>query len=400
MMKRMSVLDQFDASVRNNGITLVCGLPRVGRTSLLADLQSRRTDTKHCQEVAGVPHEAGIFVLDDVGVASVDAIIAKVRQADKCGLQRHLVVAPNDLATMDCLQTALTGIVDVVEVPPLQINEVAAGMITQSSAEGPIIDTIAGASPPRNKERFDLDQHWLRGGLPQSLNAESDAQSFDWRCKMLESLLIRDYTRWDIQRTFQLRDVFIWLARRNGSELGATGYLDFKRQELISFVHVLERLGLVRRLFNTAPETKPKIFVRDTGILYALLGIETSIQLRSHSSIGSSFESYAMEALILAANGTCKANFYRKKGSRGEDEIDLVLDFPSQNDRLVAIEFKVGSARKEENGFHNGCADLKVAKQDQFVVHSGEKPVFGTGVPRLDLKTAIKRIAEIARVSS
>ncbi len=79
----------------------------------------------------------------------------------------------------------------------------------------------------------------------------------------------------------------------------------------------------------------------------------------------------------IKAHRFSRAFYYRKKGKRGEDEIDLILDFPSQNNRLVAIEFKVGPQREVENGFGNGCADLNVVDHDRFVVHSGEKPSWG-----------------------
>src|SRR5262245_20873302 len=64
---------------------------------------------------------------------------------------------------------------------------------------------------------------------------------------------------------------------------------------------------------------KPKLFIRDSGVLHALLGIESSAQLRSHRDIGGSFESYVGESLISAGTERCGAQFYRKKGREGED---------------------------------------------------------------------------------
>ena len=219
---------------------------------------------------------------------------------------------------------------------------------------------------------------------------------------MLDGVLARDYTEWKIERAFPLADVLRWLANQNGSELDENGCPFAKRQELRSAVYVLERLGLVRRLPNfpagssASMAKKQKVFVRDTGVLHALLGIETSTQLWSHSGIGGSFESYATEALILAADGRCGAQFYRKKGSEGDDEIDLILDFPSQRARLVAIEFKVGQGQKAKKGFHNGCNALGVKEQDRFVVHSNNRSILDQQVHRLDLKSAVERVTKIS----
>jgi hypothetical protein len=111
--------------------------------------------------------------------------------------------------------------------------------------------------------------------------------------------------------------------------------------------------------------------------------------------IGGSFESYASESLILAGADRCGAQFYREKGREGEDEIDLILNFPSQGGRLVAIEFKVGTNQSAKKGFYSACAALNV--RDRFVVHSGDEPYLGNPVDRLDLKTAIAHVAGIAR---
>jgi len=401
MTRRASALKQLDAAVEQSGVTVVRGLPRVGRSSFLAEWQSRHTNAKRCETIDDVKVEPGVFVLDHVDLSSADAIIAITRAAEEARLRTRLVIAPNDLATAEYLRTKLPGVVGAIEITPLRVEEVAAEAWTQFAATGPV-DAVPTASMPINQEAIDPNRHWLRGGFPESLEAESDERSLAWRRAMLDGVLARDYTEWNVERAFPLADVLRWLANQNGSELDENGCSFAKRQELKSAVYVLERLGLVRRLpnfpagSNSSMAKKQKVFVRDTGVLHALLGIETSTQLRSHSGIGESFESYATEALILAADGRCGAQFYREKGREGDDEIDLVLDFPSQNGRLVAIEFKVGQERKAEKGFHNGCAALGVKDQDRFVVHSGDRPMLNQPVPRLDLKSAIERIAGIA----
>lgn len=181
---------------------------------------------------------------------------------------------------------------------------------------------------------------------------------------MLNALLARDYTEWGVERAFPLGDVLHWLANQNGGELDENSCPFAKRQDLKSAVYVLELLGIVRRLRNFAVGgaagmgRKQKVFVRDSGLLHASLGIVDWVQLRSHDAIGGSFESYAIEAMVLAGGGRCGARFYRDQGNGGENEIDLVLDLPTQKGRLVAIEFKVGESQTAKKGFYTACEAL------------------------------------------
>ena len=402
MTRRASVMKQLDAAVEQSGVTVVRGLPRVGRSSFLAKWQSRHTNAKRCETIDDVKVETGVFILDHVDLSSVDGIIAIVRAAEVAKSRTRLVIAPNDLATAEYLRTKLPGVAGALEITPLSVEDFAAEVRTQFVATGPV-EVVPTASLPINQEAIDRHRHWLRGGFPESLEAESDECSLTWRRTMLDGVLARDYTEWKVERAFPLADVLRWLAHQNGSELDENGCPFAKRQELRSAVYVLELLGLVRRLPNfpagssVSMAKKQKVFIRDTGVLHALLGIENSTQLESHSGIGGSFESYATEALILAADGRCGAQFYREKGSEGEDEIDLVLDFPSQKGRLIAIEFKVGEGQRAKKGFYNGCISLAVKDQDRFVVHSGNRSILDQPVHRLDIKSAVERISKISQ---
>ncbi|MDY1010252.1 hypothetical protein [Sphingomonas sp. CFBP9019] len=88
------------------------------------------------------------------------------------------------------------------------------------------------------------------------------------------------------------------------------------------------------------------------------------------------------------------AQFYRFDKGQGEDEIDLILDLPSQGGSQIAIEFKVGSNKRAEPGFLRACTQLGI--DEQLVVHSGTEPFVDERIPRLDLRSALSRIAEMA----
>lgn len=110
----------------------------------------------------------------------------------------------------------------------------------------------------------------------------------------------------------------------------------------------------------------PKVFVRDTGIAHALLGLKNKEDVLGHSVAGQTWETLAIETLIAAAPEGTNASFYRTSAGA---EIDLVLALP--NHQLWAIEIKRSSAPKVEKGFHFASADLKPHKQ--FVVYAGNE---------------------------
>ena len=108
----------------------------------------------------------------------------------------------------------------------------------------------------------------------------------------------------------------------------------------------------------------PKVYVRDSGIAHALLGIRDKEALLSHPIAGQTWESFVIETLIGAAPEGTDANYYRTSNGT---ELDLVLTLPAG--KLWAIEVKRSSAPRVERGFHSACADLDPEKR--FVAYPG-----------------------------
>ncbi len=389
----------LDAAVKLRTIIILQGLPRVGRSRLIADWLERRPDAALCSNPAEVAGSDTIAVLDQFDQAMVPALVSAVRASERTGGRTRFVVAPNDLSTSFAIRDALTGAFAAIEVTPLHLDELDDGANRLSSAMGPL-SAIAAFPMSEPLPTPNPMRHWLRGGFPESLAATTDDFSLAWRRQLIEPLLERDYTRWGLPAAFQLRELLRWLALRNSAEIDDNTNKFGKRAEFNSAVHVLEKLGLVRRLRNIVAferadaELKDKLFVRDTGLLHAMLGIVTREQLAQHKAIGASFESYAIEALIASAGEGCSAQFYRFDNGQGEDEIDLILDLPSQRRSQIAIEFKVGPNKRAEPGFLRACTQLGI--DEQLVVHSGTDAVLDERIPRLDLRSAIRRIAEMA----
>ncbi len=110
----------------------------------------------------------------------------------------------------------------------------------------------------------------------------------------------------------------------------------------------------------------PKVYVRDSGILHALLGIEDHNTLAGHPVVGASWEGFVIENLLAVAPQRTLATFYRTSAGA---EIDLVLDLPAGE--RWAIEVKRGLTARLERGFHLACEDLQPARR--FVVYAGDE---------------------------
>jgi predicted AAA+ superfamily ATPase len=108
----------------------------------------------------------------------------------------------------------------------------------------------------------------------------------------------------------------------------------------------------------------PRIYVRDSGITHALLGLASLEDVLAHPVAGASWEGFVIETLIAAAPPETTANFYRTAAGA---EIDLLLTLPGR--RPWAIEIKRSLAPKLERGFHTACADLEPERR--VVVYPG-----------------------------
>jgi predicted AAA+ superfamily ATPase len=116
----------------------------------------------------------------------------------------------------------------------------------------------------------------------------------------------------------------------------------------------------------------PKVFIRDSGIVHALLNIDSQESLAGHPVVGASWEGFVMENLIAAAPSQAVPMFYRATTGA---EIDLLFEIPRHG--LWVIEIKRGLSARPEKGFHLACEDLKPARR--FVVTSGTERYFFSG---------------------
>ena len=219
-----------------------------------------------------------------------------------------------------------------------------------------------------------LDRLWVRGGFPRSFLAANDNLSMVWRRNFIRTYLERDVPQFGLRIPAEtLRRFWTMLAHNqaqmfNGADLARGLGVDGK--SVAVYLDLLVDLLLVRQLpawhrnVGKRLMKSPKVYVRDSGIAHALLGIQDKEALLSHPVVGHTWESFVIETLIMTAPDGTEANYYRTSNGA---EIDLVLTLPGG--KLWAIEVKRSSAPKLERGFHSACADLNPHKR--FVVYPG-----------------------------
>ena len=222
--------------------------------------------------------------------------------------------------------------------------------------------------------RADLERLWLRGGFPDSCLAASDEDSYAYRRNFIRTYLERDVPQFGPRIPAEtLERLWIMLAHSQGQGLNASrlaASLSVSAPTVSSYVDLLADLLLVRRLPPLHANVKkrlvksPRVYIRDSGLTHALLGLADTNQLFGHPVFGSSWEGFVIENLLCVAPERTAASFYRTAAGA---EIDLVLDLPGS--RRWAIEIKSGIAPRLEKGFYNALEDIEPDKS--FVVTAG-----------------------------
>lgn len=215
---------------------------------------------------------------------------------------------------------------------------------------------------------------WLRGGFPDSFLASDETHSLRWRRDFVRTYLERDVPQFGRRIPAEtLRRFWVMLAHNQGgllniAQLARNVGVDAKTAA--SYIDLLADLLLVRRLpawyANVGKRLvkSPKVFVRDSGIVHALLSISDEDALLAHPVVGASWEGFVIENLLTVAPEGVQGYFYRTSGGA---EIDLLLHFPDGH--LWAVEVKRSLSPRPERGFHSGCADLNPTRR--FIVYPG-----------------------------
>ena len=213
---------------------------------------------------------------------------------------------------------------------------------------------------------------WLRGGFPRSYLAASSETSWQWREDFVRTLLERDLPQLGIRIPAPtLRRFWMMLAHQhgqlwNGAELARS--MAVSEHTVRHYVDILTAAYVLRQLqpwfenISKRQYKSPKVYVRDTGLLHALLSIKTMAQLESHPKLGASWEGYALE-LILDRIGPRDAYYWRTHAGA---ELDLLL---FRRGRRYGVEFKYADAPTMTKSLHVALEDLRLERA--WIIYPG-----------------------------
>jgi hypothetical protein len=343
------------------------GPRQVGKTTLAMDISSQvpsvyldLESTSDRQKLTDAEsylsaHDDKLVVLDEIHrmpevFQTLRGLIDRGRREGR-RTGRFLVLGSASIDLLRQSGESLAGRIAYVELGPIRLAEIAPSFAS-------------------------LRDLWVRGGFPDSLLAADDAASLAWRRDFIRTYLERDIPQLGPRIPAEtLGRFWTMLAHTHGGLLNASNLarnVSVSAQSVGRYVDLLVDLLLVRRLMphhaNLGKRLvkSPKLYLRDTGLLHALLGIQTYDDLLGHPIVGTSWEGLVIENLIDAAPPSTTASFYRTAAGA---EIDLLLGLPSGD--LWAVEIKSGRTPKPGRGFHHARADLKPARS--FVVYAGEE---------------------------
>ena len=356
-------LDEFPA-------VAILGPRQVGKTTLAQQLAQNQTpnngrpgapspiylDLEAPSDIAQLSDPSAFFaahadrllVLDEVqrmpGLFAVLRGVIDQRRAQGARSAQFLLLGSASIELLAQSSETLAGRLAYVELAPFVVTELPAA---EAAAPGAL---------------------WLRGGFPDSYLARSDAASLRWRQQFITTYLERDIPQLGPRIPAQtLRRLWTMLAYEQAQMLNAArlaASLGVSGQTIARYLDLLCDLLLVRRLQPWAKQSSkrlvkaPKVYVRDSGVVHALLGLGSQRDLLAHPVVGGSWEGWIIENLLACAPPNTEASYYRTAVGA---EIDLLLELPGG--KLWAIEIKRSSAPTVSRGFHLACDDVAATRR-------------------------------------
>jgi predicted AAA+ superfamily ATPase len=355
MIPRTDYVKRVHEALRRNPVAAIIGPRQCGKTTLARQVASQgqhvwfdledSVDVRRLEQPRMVLSQlSGLIVIDEIQRMPELFPLLRVLVDGLGQRQKFLILGSASLGLVARTAESLAGRVEFVEMSGFDIGETG-------------IDSS--------------EKLWVRGSFPRSFLARSEVDSVAWRENFVRTFLERDLAVLEVGVTSVVMRRFwtmlahyhgqVWNAAEIARAMGVTG------KTVARYLDVLEATFMIRRLqpwFENVGKRlvkSPKIYIRDSGLLHRLLGIDDRHSLFGHPKVGASWEGFAMEQVLRYAEG--EPFFW---ATHNGAEIDLVL---TRREPPLGFEFKRADAPGATRSMHTALRELKLGHL--YVVHPG-----------------------------
>jgi uncharacterized protein len=327
MIKRTGILNELKRAIDRSRVVVLIGPRQCGKTTLARellgvesinyfDLEDPASLARLDEPMTALTPLEGLVVIDEVQRRADLFPILRVLADRTPSPARFLILGSASGDLMRQTSESLAGRLERVEIGGFSLSELG----------------------------FDAEQElWLRGGLPLSTLAGSDEDSLSWRRNFIQALLERDLPQWGVRVPAAALHRFwvmlahyhgqIWNAAEPARALGVSEPTTRRYLDLLTDAFMIRQLQPYYANIRKRQVKSPKVFVRDSGLLHQLLGIQSMRSLLMHPKINASWEGFVIEQLLRVEPHDERFFWATHQGA----EIDLIL---RRGDALYGIECK------------------------------------------------------------
>ncbi len=327
MIERVGILSTIKAAIKRSKVVVLSGPRQCGKTTLARELLSEESvnyfDLEDPASLARLdePMTAlrplkGLVVIDEVqrrpDLFPVLRVLADQKTAPVC----FLILGSASGNLLQQSSESLAGRLEYVTIGGFSLSELGA--------------------PAESKL-------WRRGGFPLSYLAKTEADSFTWRKSFIRTLLERDLPQWGVrvpavalQRFWTMLAHYhgqTWNAAEPARALGVSESTTRRYLDLFTDALMIRQLQPWYANLSKRQVKAPKVYVRDSGLLHHLLGIETAKALMNHPKLGASWEGFVIEQIVMMEPHDEAYFWATHQGA----EIDLII---RRGDQLLGVECK------------------------------------------------------------
>ncbi|MBI1947974.1 MAG: ATP-binding protein [Deltaproteobacteria bacterium] len=357
MVERTRLLRETTRLLKQFPVVALLGARQVGKSTLArAVAQSRRTvsyfDLEHGPDLAkldeptlALGERRGLVVIDEIQrrpeLFPALRVLADQRRA------RFLILGS---ASPELLR---------------QSSESLAGRIAYLEMSGFALDEVGADA---------LDRLWLRGGFPRSFLAPNERASFTWRRQLIRTFLERDMPALGIRVAPGLLERFwkmlahwhgeLWNASELGRSLGLSEATMRNYLDLLANTYAVRVLRPFHENLAKRQVKSPKVYVADSGLLHALLGIRTADEIDTHPKLGASWEGFLVQQVVTRLGAERDECFFWR--THDGAELDLLI---VRGGHRYGFEIKRTDAPRLTPSMRHALADLRLSRLD--IVHAG-----------------------------